>query len=1034
LIGFLNPAATGDKLGRVMLNISDFIVPKWKHSKPEVRLKAVRAMDEKAADLIAKIGKTDPDSGVRVAAVEKITDMELLNDIFLTDPEDVVRHSAEKRLNPMVRDMIADTPDPSARGRILDRLNDQDSLMWIAGEINNQDIRLEILDRIDEPRHLCMIAESNWGMKAGLAVVERLSDPERLEQVARQGSNKKIRKLAETRRQAILAELNPPSADEIRTRDLEALCHKMENLIQSEPPDGRHALAAELEQSWKAIDPEKNHELRRQFDAAGKALEEESIRLKKERTVRAECEHLCASIEKMLAPFDDDADRFMQLQDDRRQVDSACVPEAVYRKFAARFDEAVDAYERTLDRVLKDRELHRNNIERLRECCVKIEQLATADAPDSAVPDFAVPDFDGSGALPDQLIQTCQEAWQDAWFKSPETATLKQRFDRAIETIEQKQAARRAAVEQKRRELYERLIALCELIERAHAAENLFNVEADVKAAQQEWKKKSPLLSEVGKELSPRFRDACNLYFEKLSEFRTNRDWERWANLNQKKALCEAAEKLAEEDLLSTSGGPAKKIRDIQARWKEIGPVSRDQSDEIWNRFRKACDRVLIPCMEVKTELYNQIKELADSENWQETTPKIKAMQNLWKEIGPLPRAMEKDLQRSFQEVCDSFFTRQRAFYQQLDEARRENFKQKRRLCEEAEALSESADFKSTLSRIKELQARWKEIGPIPRSKGDALWKRFRSACDRFFNHLDEERLTNLRKKELLCEQVETLVESIRLDAADTATNTAADTKDTEDTEDAEDTGDAENRDSDDNEKISKIRNNIIDLQKEWKIIGPVPKESDTAIWERFRKPCDAFFNRFEDHFAAVQDQQTQNQTLKEELLAEARQLSESTEWKAARTRLIELQAEWKKIGPAPRKYNQKLWNDFRAACDTFFNRSKRFYEEMDQERANNLNQKLDICLHMELLAKVVLDKSEIPYNQNVPMAEQLNIALDYKDEIVVPGDSRTTRQKASNKFRVFQEKWKAIGPVPKKDDKELWERYRKASKICSGF
>ncbi len=88
----------------------------------------------------------------------------------------------------------------------------------------------------------------------------------------------------------------------------------------------------------------------------------------------------------------------------------------------------------------------------------------------------------------------------------------------------------------------------------------------------------------------------------------------------------------------------------------------------------------------------------------------------------------------------------------------------------------------------------------------------------------------------------------------------------------------------------------------------------------------------------------------------------------------------------------------------------------------------------MELLAKVVLDNSDTQYDPNVPMAEQLNIALDYKDEIVVPGDSRATREKGSKKFRYLQEKWKSIGEVPKKDDKDIWARYRKASKICGGF
>jgi len=982
------------------LSISDFIVPKWKHSKPEVRLQAVQAMGKKDSDLLAKIGKTDTDSGVRAAAVEKITDMELLGDIFSSDPDDLVRQSAEKRLIPMYRDKIAESTDSEVRGKILDRIDNQDTLMWIAGEINHPDVRLEILDRIDKPHHLCMIAQSNWGMKAGMAVIEKLSDPDHLEQVARKGSNKKIRKLAESKQQVIYAELNPPSPDEIRTQELETLCHNMENLIQSESADAWDAVAAAVEQSWQAVDPEKNHELFPRFKAAAEAVEKENFRLKQERIVIDECENLCASVEKMLAPFDDDENRFRQLLEKRQQVYSTCVAESVYKKFATRFDGAVNAYERTRDRALKEKEFHRNHIKRLRDCCDRIEQLAGKDDP----------------ALPDQLIRS----WQKAWFESPETVPLKQRFDLAVITIEKKYAERKSAAEQKNRELHERLITLCETVEGATAAENLFNIEVDVKAAQQEWKQKSPLLSEVGKELSPRFQDACNRFFEKLADFRKNRDWERWANLNQKKSLCEEAEKLAEADPLN---GTAKKIRVLQSRWKEIGPVSRENSDEIWNRFRKACDRVLIPCLERKTELYNEIKELADIENWKETTPKIKAVQSLWKEIGTLPQALEKDLQRSYNEFCDTFFTRQRSFYKQLDEDRKENLKKKSRLCEEAEALSESPDLKNNISRVKELQARWKEIGPIPRSKGDALWKRFRAACDLFFHQLDDERLSNLKKKELLCEQAETLVESIRLDA-----------EDDKGSENPDDVDKPEDTDNTDKEKISKIRNRIIDLQKEWKTIGPVPKESDARIWERFRKPCDAFFDHFEAHFAELQNQLAQNLTLKEELLSEARQLSESTEWKTARSRLIELQAEWKKIGPAPRKRNQELWNDFRAACDTFFNRSKQFYEEMDQQRTDNLKKKTEICLHMELLAKVVMDTSEVQYDPNVPMAEQLNIALEYKDEIVVPGDSRASREKASKKFKNLQEQWKAIGPVPKKHDNVIWDRYRKASKICKGF
>ncbi|MDM8518225.1 DUF349 domain-containing protein, partial [Desulfobacterales bacterium HSG16] len=625
--------------------------------------------------------------------------------------------------------------------------------------------------------------------------------------------------------------------------------------------------------------------------------------------------------------------------------------------------------------------------------------------------------------------------------------------------------------EEKIRQRLESLIeTVCALID----SKNRAGLDKKVRNAQKQWNDITGPLTEIKTELEPRFEKACRDFFEKQHEYYENRDWEYWANLNRKKELCEKIEALGAVESLD---GLANHVREAQKQWKETGPVSKDESDAIWNRFRQACDLIYERCLNLKNELYQEalsvyskIEPKAEDEpkdaegdgepkaegepkdaegdgepkaegepkdaggdgepkaegepkdvegdskpetddesknkgrdksgqkpvgsiNWKETGDKIKVIQAAYNKIGTLPKALESELRNKFSDVCNAVFEKRRDFFQNLDDSRKKNLETKKALHEEALSLADSTDWSRTGSRLKRLQQRWKETGPIPKKEGDKLWHEFRQACNQFFERMENEKPENLSKKKLLCEQAEALVASVNED-----------------------------------NRTESVARQLIDLQKEWKKTGPVPEAESETIWNRFRKPCDEFFAKRKEVMARRDEDYAKNQELKEELVRQAEKTAPSDDWKETAEILKTLQKEWKEIGPAPRHVEQELWTRFRGACDSFFNRRKAFFDSMDKTRTENLKKKEALCATLEVVTRLAFPRSNTSENGGiVTAAQQLSMALDLKNEIVVPADPRTTIARAFNKVKDIQVEWKKTGPVPGSEDKALWDKYRRA-------
>jgi hypothetical protein len=215
-------------------------------------------------------------------------------------------------------------------------------------------------------------------------------------------------------------------------------------------------------------------------------------------------------------------------------------------------------------------------------------------------------------------------------------------------------------------------------------------------------------------------------------------------NLERKEALIARAEELKESAEWKAT---AEAIKRLQAEWKAIGPVSKERSQEMWDRFRAPANLFFERRQEhlaklreeqeenlrKKEALCVRAEELAGSAQWKATAEALQALQAEWKTIGPVPREHGDAIWKRFRKSLDEFFGRRQEHYTKLRKEQEENLRQKEALCVRAEELSQSTQWKATSEAIKALQAEWKSIGPVPQKKADSIWRRFRGSIDVFF-------------------------------------------------------------------------------------------------------------------------------------------------------------------------------------------------------------------------------------------------------------------------------------------------------------
>ena len=375
--------------------------------------------------------------------------------------------------------------------------------------------------------------------------------------------------------------------------------------------------------------------------------------------------------------------------------------------------------------------------------------------------------------------------------------------------------------------------------------------------------------------------------------------------------------------------------------------------------------------LQKKIDIIEKIKAMATSpDEANKSYQTFKELQQHWKEIKSVPAEKANELWRNYQLYVEQFYDLLKLNSEAREYDFKKNLELKEKLCENAERLAEEKDTISAFHQLQELHQEYREIGPVSKELREQIWARFKAASSvinkRHQQHFEEMRANeeeNLAKKTALCEKVESLVA-------------------------------AENKGAADWEKRTK---EIIDIQAEWKTIGFAPQKMNVKIFERFRTACDIFFSRKAEFFKGMKEKYAQNTEKKKALVEKAQQLSESTDWKSTADKLIALQKEWKTIGMVPRKLGDKLWNDFIAACNHFFEaRSAAHADTRGEERENLSKKKAVIAKLKEMLGKAQDNAAEtikqlieeynaighVPFNEKDKLYTQFRETVDklYKE------------------------------------------------------
>ena len=399
-----------------------------------------------------------------------------------------------------------------------------------------------------------------------------------------------------------------------------------------------------------------------------------------------------------------------------------------------------------------------------------------------------------------------------------------------LNVFKEKKAAYIEAIEKEKEENLARKHAILDEIKGyLQDPDNIGKYYNDFKERQQAFKEIVNVPASAVSELWKNFQTYSENFYDLLKIHKELRDYDFKKNLEQKISLCEQAEALAENtDILDAF----KTLQSLHEEWRGIGPVAKEMREEIWNRFKEASTVINKRHQQYfetikATEQANEQSKIALCEEieaidlsslqsfsaWDEMTKKVLDMQERWKAVGFASRKVNAQLFKRFRKSCDLFFSRKADYYKSVKDTMSVNLEKKRALCEQAEALKESTDWRAVSDKLTQLQKEWRTIGAVPRKYSDTVWKRFTEACDYFFERKKQEFASkrseeqdNLSAKQAVIEKLNAIDETL-----------------------------------DKNEGLVQVRA----LMAEWAAIGHVPFKEKDKLRKQYQTALDSHFKRW---------------------------------------------------------------------------------------------------------------------------------------------------------------------------------------------
>jgi Arc/MetJ-type ribon-helix-helix transcriptional regulator len=940
--------------------------PRWKHADPSVRAAAVYEIGPEDGDALRALAREDADTRVRRAAVSRLDESDVLGDIARTDPDEEVRSEAIRGL----AGLAAEADDVSAatdavrhlltlgrtkevvvvarastseavRGAIVDLLEDQKALGSLSRHAADNSTRLRALARVTDEEELLNIALKSEHTDAAVAALERINSTEALGAIAQRARNKvaarrartKVRTLDEPQPQAQPESPSMSAADRQRATEL---VRRAEALVTLTNPEEASARLSEVRRAWAEFqaDVASDAAIEQQFESASEAVREAIAERQQERVAeqaraealareQADRVAICHEIENLSG--DAAIDRIAELK--VRWDSLPPMPSEYAASLTRRFQDGCRAFE---DRERR-RMLAQAAASRIDTLATELEQLIASAQP------------------LDEIVARWRGLRRDADVLREHVAANPDagaRLEQAVATLEQKEQEHQQLRAKQEQDNLKRLQQVARQVETLAATDQMSLRAGDraLRDIKEALDGRVPLPSKKDRqELQARLDAARSKLVPRVQELREADEWQRWANLQVQEELCKEMEALKTEENLELA---SRKMRELQSRWKQVALAPRAQGEAMWRRFKAAQDEVYARTsahlaaqneeraanLTAKQALCERAEALADSTDWVKTAAEIQALQAEWKKIGPVSRGHEKAVWERFRAACDKFFTRRQEDLKHRKEEWSANLAKKEALCEKAEALADSTDWDNAATQLKRLQAEWKTIGPVRKSKSEAVWQRFRAACDRFFDRYKHRDQVELQQKAAARDHIIRELESL-----------------------LPQTSNGSGR----GEAPEHLYEKVHEARAKWQQAPEVPRQVQQDLAARYhqaigqlvgtwpeaftgtdldpettRKRMEKLLTKVEDLLTGAQERVQTRQLSPTELLAEkwrerlaantiagsrAAQENDEVRWRNAEQEVRSAQSQWTRLGPVPPEVAGPLNERFQRAVRRFY-------------------------------------------------------------------------------------------------------------------
>jgi len=950
--------------------------PKWKHPDPQIRAAAIPELDD--ADELRAIVREDADPGVRRAAVRRLGDAAVLAEVARGDADEKVRAEAAASLVE-----IATSGEPAAAEQATAGVDDQKHLASIAKSSPHDSARRAAVGRLSEPRALGAVARQAEHPETAMQALDTLADVDELVNVAINSEHKDValaalekasaadpgargtfetiatrtKHKAVARRAGALVQAideaeaaRAAAAEALRQRQIaaaEAFRQRQIAACEAAEAAGRHAdwragdaSLADADAAWRALGADPDPALADRFagavEAARAAIDArraESLEADRkaeafgrEREARTA---LVAAVDAIDPAAEGALDELAALRQAWLALPAAvALPTDEAAGLSGGFDRAAAALEERRRRW----EAAQAARDRFEALSLEAESLAaTEDVPALARrwPALAV---------------EWQKLEAEAGGRVDEAAAA--RVAAARDRVAARQTDLERQAEQGRKDNLTRLVQLCQHLEQRATAEDLKLREVDrgLKNIRAALESPPPLPSSKDTDaVVERLKALQAALAPRARELRELDDWKRFANASAQEELIAQATALKDEPDLEKA---ARTLRDLHTKWREVAEAPRDQAEALWHRFKTESDEVRARCSEffakqadernanlqLKEALCERAEALAASTDWIRTAEELKRLQAEWKTIGPVSRKHAKAVWKRFRAACDQFFTRRHDDLVERKQLWAANLERKQALCAQADALAESTEWEAAAAEIRRLQAEWKTVGPVRKNKSEAIWQRFRGACDHFFerykNRHQIELGTKLTEREALVAGIEALA------AADAAAGPPGD-----------------------------LGEQAANSWVQWTRLPALPREVLDPLARRYQDAVARLVETFPAAFAGTTLDPEANRRKMEALCARvesatgaepdvaidaasptailAARLREAlaantiggrpstrqtddSKWRAAVEDVKDAQNAWRRLGPVPGSDGHALAERFQKACNRFFDQHRR--------------------------------------------------------------------------------------------------------------